>query len=64
MSDQLGRPEGKLYERGVTREISRKIRSRVTRVVKAATKGDSDGHIPVRGGIGDFGISGFLRPGR
>ena len=64
MSDQLGRPEGKLHERSVTRGMSRKITLPAMRLVKAGTEGGPHGGVSACWCIGDFGIFVFHRPGR
>src|SRR5229473_4341490 len=64
MSNQLGRPEGRLHTRSVTPHMSPKIRSAAMRVVKAGTKGGSYGDVSVCLTIGALGLSVFHRPGR
>src|SRR6267154_5046074 len=64
MSNQLGRPEGRLHTRSVTPHMSPKIRSAAMRVVKAGTKGGSYGDVSVCRTIGALGLSVFHRPGR
>src|ERR1700738_1238228 len=64
MSEQLGRPQGKLRERSINRDISRKIRSPAMRVVKEGTKGGRYGAVSVRRCVGDCRISVFHGPGR
>src|ERR1700686_4176399 len=62
-SDQVGPPEGTLYERAVPADISRKIRSRAMQVIDAGRKGGPHGHISVCRCIGDFGIPNLHRFG-
>src|SRR5258708_39817558 len=64
MSSQLGRPQRKLHERSLTRDISRKIRSPAMHVVRAGMTGGPYGDVSVCRCIGDFGFSVFLRPVR